>query len=168
MLERGVAIGLNANQWWYLALFVQVHSTHRMGKCITPPLKKCFHHCSGITIKVILLFDQDCTRYLTQAEGCRSVMWKDLSRNACIYCMIICCSCFWISIWCHLKKIILVEEDWSTVSFLGNIFAVLSLFCGPSWVREEACAGPLWMCVLPGLTTSISVVDFYSIARWCG
>ena len=67
MLERGVAIGLNTNQWWYLALFVQVHSTHRMGKCITTPLKKCFHHCSGITINVIHPFDQGRTRYLTWA-----------------------------------------------------------------------------------------------------
>ena len=131
MLERGVAIGLNANQWWYLALFVQVHSTHRMGKCITPPLKKCFHHCSGITIKVILLFDQDCTRYLTQAEGCRSVVWKSLGRNACIDCIIICWSCFWVSIWSHLQKVILLRRIGPFSIFWEIYLVCLAYFVAP-------------------------------------
>ena len=130
MLERGVAIGLNANQWWCLALFVQVHSTHRMGECITPPLKKCFHHCSWITIKVILLLDQDCTRYLTQAEGCRSVVWKSLGRNAGIDCMIICWSCFWISIDAICRKSFLLRRI-SPFSIFWEIYLVCLAYFVP-------------------------------------
>ena len=65
MLERDVAIGLYANRWRYLTLFIQIHGTHCVGKCITPPLKKCFHHYSGITVNVIHPIDQGRTRYLT-------------------------------------------------------------------------------------------------------
>ena len=82
MLERDVAIGLNANRWRRLTLFIQIHGTHCVGKCITPPLKKCFHHCSGITVNVIHPIDQGRTRYLTCVQHCRSVMWRGVSRNA--------------------------------------------------------------------------------------
>ena len=90
MLERDVAIGLNANRWWHLTLFIQIHRTHCVGKCITPPLKKCFHHCSGITVNVIHPIDQGRTRYLTCVQHCYSVMWRGESRND--------CSC-WYSPW---------------------------------------------------------------------
>ena len=149
MLERDVAIGLNANRWRHLTLFIQIHGTHCVGKCITPPLKKCFHHCSGITLNVIHPFDQDRTRYLTWSAICCSVGWRDLSRNACIRSCIV--SRSWLLIidstficwkWC-----IFWRKTEFTVSFLKayllpSPFALLSLLT--PW-RRYVLAPCVWL-----------------------
>ena len=115
MLERDVAIGLNANRWRHLTLFIQIHGTHCVGKCITPPLKKCFHHCSGITVNVIHPIDQGRTRYLTCVQHCRSVMWRGVSRNACI--VNICPACL------TFKSQVSLPSDGKNASLMWRIWA---------------------------------------------
>ena len=135
MLERDVAIGLNPNRWRHLTLFIQIYGTHCVGKCITPPLKKCFHHCSGITVNVIHPIDQGRTRYLTCVQHCRSVMWRGVSRNACIVNICPACltfnlkfhshlmgKCFSyvedLSLWCHYHGIcICCNHCWGCCPF---------------------------------------------------
>ena len=137
MLERDIAKRLNTNRWWYLTLFIQVDSTHCMGKCIAPPLKKCFHHCSGITLNVIHPFDQDRTRYLTWSAICCSVGWRDLSRNACIRSCIVSRSLLLIidSTFTCWKWCIFWRKTEFTVSFLKAYLLPSPLLCCPFWLH---------------------------------
>ena len=172
MLERDVAIGLNPNRWRHLTLFVQIYGTHCVGKCITPPLKKCFHRCSGITTNVIPPIVQVRTRYLTCVQHCCSVMWRGVSRNACIdeVCpaYLTFKSQIFIAIWG--EKCFSFVEDWACdVIILVTVFAVMIAGAvAPSRAVGQMHTGSICLSALLRLGDSISVVHFYSIAGWSG